>query len=447
MGNFNQHRVSVIGLGYVGCVTSVCLSYLRHKVIGVDIDNEKINMLRSGIPPIKEPLLSDYLKLSLKNKYLEATSDLEYAINNTDITFICVCTPSKPDGSCNLSFLTYLINNIGELLKHKSQEHIIILRSTIPPGTTEEFIIPALEKASGKKNNRDFYICFHPEFLREGSATQDFFNPPKYIIGENGNHHAGDKILELLLLSHQQHNIIRTTYKTAELVKYTDNVWHALKVVFANEIGTIASSYSIDSHELMHIFCQDEKLNISPYYLKPGLSYGGSCLPKDLQSMQFLVNNQQLELPVINAISDSNNINLARTYDFIKKHAHGKIGWHGLSFKDNTDDLRNSVNLELISRLNDNSYSISVFDSLINLEAITNEKHDLLENKLSNYKDVFVDDFIKMIDSSDTIVIGHQLAEYRNALLQYPRSLTLIDLTNNSISLNETHHNYHGLFW
>lgn len=446
MTKSNQHKISVIGLGYVGCVTSSCLAYLRHKVIGVDINKEKINLINKAKAPIEEPLLADFLKFGLKHKYLEATDDLEYAIKNTDITFICVCTPPQDDGSCNLEYLLKLSKKLGKILKNKSKEHFIVVRSTIPPGTMQDKIIPILEKESGKKNNNDFYTCFHPEFLREGSATNDFFNPPKYIIGENNNQHAGDKILDLLLLNQEQHNIIRTDYKTAELVKYTDNVWHALKVTFANEIGAVADSYGINSHELMNIFCSDKKLNISDYYLKPGLSYGGSCLPKDLQSMQYLVSQKELSLPVIDSISTSNAVNIDRTYEFIKKYARGRLGWHGVSFKDNTDDLRNSVNLELISKLK-SEYKLKIYDDNINFHELTKDKKEMLADKIGNYKELFVDDFLKLIDSSDTIIVGHIIKEYKNALLQYPKQLNIIDLANMRININDTHHNYHGLFW
>lgn len=446
MNNHNQQKISVIGLGYVGCVTSACLAYLKHNVIGVDIDQEKINLMNNGKPPIEEPLLAEYLGFGLKNKYLSVTSNLEDAINNSDITFVCVCTPPKKNGSCDLTYLINAVESIAKILKNKSQEHIIILRSTIPPGTTEDIIIPIIENTSGKKNNKDFYICFHPEFLREGTATHDFFNPPKYIIGENCNKHAGDRILELLLLNKNRDNIVRTNYKTAELVKYTDNVWHALKVSFANEIGAIADSFSVDSHELMQIFCTDKKLNISSYYLKPGLSYGGSCLPKDLEEVKYIIEENNLKLPLINSISISNSTNIKRTYDFIRKHAHGNVGWHGVSFKDNTDDLRNSVNLELISMLS-KDMQVSVFDNLLNIENLTSDKLKILSNKIKNHQEIFVDDFIKLIDKSDTLVIGHSLSEFKNLLLQYPKPLTILDLTNNSIKPNSTHHNYHGLFW
>lgn len=448
MSQCNQNNISVVGLGYVGCVTSSCLAYLRHKVIGVDVNNEKVNLINNACPPIEEPLLAEYLKFGIQHEYLQATSNLKEAINNTSITFVCVCTPARDDGSCDLSHVTKLIKDIGEALSKKSQEHVIIIRSTIPPGTMEKLIIPSLEKYSNKKNNRDFYTCFHPEFLREGSAIHDFFNPPKYIIGEAENSHAGDKILDLLLLHKNDNNVIRTNLTTAELVKYTDNVWHALKVSFANEIGTIADGYNINAHELMEIFCKDTKLNISNYYLKPGLSYGGSCLPKDLQSMQYIVNQQNLDLPVIKAISNSNNLNIQRTYEFVKKHSHGKIGWYGITFKENTNDLRNSVHLEILAKiLAETDFEINVFDDNLKNESLIDEQKALLKNKISNYDKVSVNDFIKLIDSVDTIVIGHPIEEYKNALLQYPKPLTILDLANIGIDNTKTHHNYHGLFW
>lgn len=446
MTSIRQYNISVIGLGYVGSVTSSCLSYLRHKVIGVDTDEEKINLINKAKAPIIEPLLSDFLKFGIKHKYLTATKDLEYAINNSDISFVCVPTPPNADGSCNLNYLTKLLENLGKILANKSQQHLIVIRSTIPPGTMENEVIPILEKYSGKRNSIDFYTCFHPEFLREGTAINDYFNPPKYILGEDHSNHAGDRILDLMLLNKGHHNIIRTNYKTAELVKYTDNLWHALKVTFANEIGAISSCYDINSHELMEIFCKDKKLNISDYYLKPGLSYGGSCLPKDLESIQFITKQHELNLPLINSISKSNYANIENTINFIEAHAHGKIGWYGISFKANTDDLRNSVHLEIISRIIA-KYEILIFDNNLDFNNLIESQKKILNKKLNTYDKIHVDDFIKLIDNVDTLIIGHGFNDYKNALLQYPRPLTILDLANINIKNNDTHHNYFGLYW
>lgn len=448
MNNINHKNISVIGLGYVGCVTSSCLAYLRHNIIGVDINQEKVDLINKALCPIEEPLLSEYLSYGIDNKHLSATTDLKSAILNTEITFICVCTPPRDNGSCDLKYITDLMKELGTILKNKSQEHTLIVRSTIPPGTMRNVIIPTLEKHSGKKNNQDFYTCFHPEFLREGTAIHDFFNPPKYIIGENNNKHAGDKIIDLLLLHKNLHNIIRTNIETAELVKYTDNVWHALKVSFANEIGAIADGFNINSHELMNIFCRDTKLNISSYYMKPGLSYGGSCLPKDLESMQYIIKQQNINLPIINSISNSNELNILRTYDFIIKHLQGKLGWYGVTFKENTDDLRNSVHLEIISKILHNKKSdIKIYDENLVYNQLIEEQKKLLDSKINKFTEYSVNDFIKLIDSVDTLVIGHSIEKYKNTLLQYPKSLTIIDLANIGISNNSTHHNYHGLYW
>lgn len=447
MTNLNQNNISVIGLGYVGCVTSACLAYLRNYVIGVDVNDEKINLINKAKSPISEPSLNDFLKFGIKHKYLKATKDLEKAVLDTDISFICVPTPPKDDGSCNLDYLKGLLKDLGMVLAKKSQKHLIIVRSTIPPGTMENIIIPMLEEHSGKRNSIDFYTCFHPEFLREGTAINDYFNPPKYIIGENKCTHGGDRIIDLMVLNKNKQNVVRTSYKTAELVKYTDNVWHALKVTFANEIGALANCYEINSHELMEIFCKDKKLNISDYYLKPGLSYGGSCLPKDLESLQYLVNQHQLDLPIISSISTSNNTNIDKTISFIENHAHGNLGWYGISFKDNTDDLRNSVHLEIISQIK-SKYNISIFDSNLEFTNLIQGQKEILLQKINDYEKIYVDDFIKLIDNIDTLVIGHQsFSDHINALLQYPRQLTILDLANININNNDTHHNYFGLYW
>lgn len=449
------NNISVFGLGYVGCITSSCLAYLRNKVIGVDVDKNKVTLINDAITPIAEPLLQEYLEFALENEYLYATTDFHYAINNSEITFICVSTPTNSDGSCNLNAISNVITSIGQALKHKfstnknCQRHIVVIRSTIPPGTIENFIIPTLEEHSNLKINKDFYVCFYPEFLREAKAIDDFFNPPEYVIGENESQHASDALIDLLspYLNKYKDTVIKTNYRTAELIKYTDNVWHALKVAFANEIGTLAKSYGIDGRDLMTIFCSDHKLNISSYYLTPGLSYGGSCLPKDLQHVQFLTKKNNINLPLINSITGSNNLHLERTYQFITQHAQGTIGWYGLTFKPGTDDLRNSVQLELFAKLK-KDFAVKFIDENININNLPSSSVSLLSATLgSNYREFNINNLIELLNSVDTMIFGHPITDelliiinsFIDSLSINNSSLILIDLNepNKDLSLND----------
>ena len=451
-------NISVFGMGYVGCITSSCLTHLQHQVIGVDVSQEKLNCIIDGGAPVKEPLLNEYMSLGISNKLLSVSIDPNHAIEKTEISFICVDTPSHNDGSCDLSAIKQVMQNIGVALKNKyqanpnSSKHIIIVRSTIPPGTMETLIIPLLERHSGLKLNFDFFVCFHPEFLREGNAISDFFNPAKYIIGESDDPicvSAGNKLIDLLNLdiNNRNSNIIKTNYRTAELVKYTDNVWHALKVSFANEVGTIAEKFNIDARELMSIFCSDRKLNISEHYLKPGLSFGGSCLPKDLSSLKNIISQYNLNLPLIKSIESSNNVHIKRIYNFIDQKAQGKIGWYGITFKENTDDMRNSVHLEIISELV-NNFDVKFTDYNIDVNKLIESQDKLLKSKVPNYHELYVHNFLELLEYADTLVIGHAIPNrnFKAGIYNHHKTLNIIDLTDNNVDLANSKHHYQNIF-
>ncbi len=451
-------NISVFGMGYVGCVTSSCLTHLQHQVIGIDICQQKLDCIAQGQAPVKEPLLNEYMTLGINNKLLSVSNNPNEVIAKTDVTFICVDTPSNLDGSCNLNPVNKVMQDIGLALKKKysnstnNNKHIIIVRSTIPPGTMETIIIPLLEKYSNLKVNFDFFVCFHPEFLREGTAISDFFKPAKYIIGESDNPistTASNKLIDILNLdvNDRNTNIIKTTFKTAELVKYTDNVWHAVKVTFANEIGTIAEKFNIDARELMAIFCADRKLNISEHYLKPGLSYGGSCLPKDLEGLKNIIKNYNISLPLLNSIDESNNAHINRIYNFINQHAQGKIGWYGITFKDNTDDLRNSVHLEILSKLS-NSHDVKFTDYNLDLKKLMVSQDTLLKTKMPNYLDLHIENFLELLNHSDTLIIGHAIPNrnYKAGIINHSRVLNIIDLTDSNMDLLNSKHHYQYIF-
>ncbi len=359
--------VAVIGLGYVGIVNAVCLAKQGYKVIGVDIDQAKVESLNNRFVPIYEPGLEKFLDVAKTN--LEFTTDIEYAVKNTDLCFVCVGTPSTDTGNANLEYVKGVSEDIGYVLKTHDRDmpYTVCFRSTIPPGTSEELIIPSIEDRSGKKSGRDFYYAFNPEFLREGNAINDFFNPSFTIIGANPL--DSSKILTEVYRDIPGDKIL-TSVKEAELVKYVSNIWHALKICFANEIGVFANKVGIDSRRVMEIFCNDEKLNISKAYLKPGFAFGGSCLPKDLKGFISMCKSrsESIELPLIESILTSNNKHIERSFsliDGIVGADNKRIAVVGLAFKSGTDDIRESAPLYLVELLIKNGYDVKLYDPQI----------------------------------------------------------------------------------
>ncbi len=332
-------RISVFGLGYVGAVSAGCLAHDGHQVIGVDPNENKVTLINRGLAPIIENDIGGIIKNSVQTGRLTATTFVVDAVRDTDISLICVGTPSQLNGNLDLSYVRRVCEEIGEALKEKPDFHVVVARSTMLPGSMRDVVIPTLESASGKRSGMDFGICNNPEFLREGTAVYDYYNPPKTVIGET-DARAGDLLVKLY--EHMSAPLIRTDVETAEMVKYTDNTWHALKVSFANEIGNLCKALGIDGHQVMDIFCQDTKLNLSPYYMKPGFAFGGSCLPKDVRALSYKARSLDLELPVLNSILPSNKRQVEKGIKMIVDKGKRKVGVLGFSFKAGTDDLRES---------------------------------------------------------------------------------------------------------
>ena len=342
--------ISVVGLGYVGIVSCACFSDLGHPVIGVDIDQAKITAMNAGVSPIIETGLGELLEKGRQQNLLSATSDLENAVLNSDVTFVSVNTPTTDDGGCDMTAIKAVAKSIGLALKKKAGYHIVVLRCSVPPGTTRDVFIPRLEEWSGKKADRDFGVCFNPEFLRESTAIDDFRSPPKTVIGAS-DQQAADWLAKIL--EPVDAEPIFTTLDIAEMVKYTDNVWHAVKVSFGNEIGRLCHELNIDGHGVMDIFCQDTVLNISPYYLKPGFAYGGSCLPKEVRAIKHLADKCCVDIPMIASLPETNDIQIESAVRLILESGASDIGICGLTFKPNTDDLRESPAVALAGRLMD----------------------------------------------------------------------------------------------
>ena len=354
--------ICVVGLGYVGAVSTACLSSLGHRVIGVDIDPAKVACIGEGRSPIHERDLEEMLQAGVADGLVTASTDLEQAVVDTDVTFVSVGTPTSADGGCDHSYIEAAARAIGAGLRRKNAYHVVVMRCSIPPGVTMGFMAPIIEEVSGLKLGEDFGGCFNPEFLREGVAVEDFYAPPKTVIGANDQRSAA--ILTRILEAVDPAPIV-TSIETAEMVKYVDNIWHATKVCFANEVGRLCKPLGVDSHDVMDVFVQDTKLNLSPYYLKPGFAFGGSCLPKEVRAVAHIAKEQGVSLPLIESLTTSNETHVQEAIRMVRATGAQTVGVFGLAFKPGTDDLRESPILEVIAALNAEGVKVVVHDPAI----------------------------------------------------------------------------------
>ena len=419
-------KISIFGLGYVGSVSAACFGLMGHEVIGVDIKKDKVDSINSGIAPIYESGLNDILGPLVFSRKVKATTDVKLAIDASDISLICVGTPSNADNSVNTKFVLSICEEIGKYVSLKEEFHTIVIRSTIPPGTIHDILIPHIENKFGIICGDDFGFAMNPEFLREGSAIKDFFNPGRIIIGSSDKRTY--EVVSSIYNSSSEHvvdsPVFNVPVKLAEMCKYVDNTFHALKVAFSNEIGVIAKEYGIDSSLLMDIFCKDRKLNLSPYYLAPGFSYGGSCLPKDLAGLVNFSRELGLETPIINSIEKSNKIHTHRAVQLIKNSGLTKIAILGLSFKKGTDDIRKNPIFEVISELTKSSkYVVKVYDPIIDLSSLKFDEGITVINNLE-----------RDIKNVEIVVLPNKSEKCREAALSSGK--IILDL-NMSIS-NET---------
>lgn len=402
-------KISVFGLGYVGAVSAGCLAHDGHEVIGVDPVATKVDLINHGQSPIVEKDIGDIIAATAKAGRLRATSDPCVAIAETELSFVCVGTPSQPNGNLDLRYIRRICEQIGEALKKKAGRHTVVIRSTILPGTMQNVVIPTLEEYSQKKAGIEFGVCNNPEFLREGSAVNDFRCPPKTVIGEL-EHSSGDVLASLY--ARLDAPLIRTDLQTAEMVKYVDNCWHALKIGFANEIGNLCKSVEVDAHSVMNIFCQDRKLNISPAYLSPGFAFGGSCLPKDLRALTYKAKINDLNLPILTSILPSNEMQVNRGVQLIMEKEHKRVGILGFSFKSGTDDLRESPLIEVIERLLGKGYDLRIYDKNVNIASLVGANRDFILNRIPHISRLMVDHIEKVLEFAETIVIGNRDPEF-----------------------------------
>lgn len=435
-------KISIFGLGYVGAVSAGCLAGDGHRVIGVDPNRTKVDLINKGATPIIEKDIGELIAGNVECGRLRATADVRDAVLNSDISLICVGTPSQLNGNLDLSYVRRVCEEIGTALKDKVGFHVVVGRSTMLPGSMRSIVIPTLEACSGKKAGVDFGVCNNPEFLREGTAVYDYFNPPKTVIGESDSR-AGDILVELY--KSMDAPLIRTDIETAEMVKYTDNNWHALKVAFANEIGNISKALGIDGHQVMEIFCQDTKLNLSSYYMKPGFAFGGSCLPKDVRALTYKGKSLDLNLPVLNAIMPSNQRQIEKAIEMITGKNKRKVGILGFAFKAGTDDLRESPIVDVIEYLIGKGYELKLYDKNVSLAALTGANRDYILNHIPHISKLMVADMREVLDFAETLVIGNGAEEFKSIPSTLKPGQVVVDLVR--IGKDKSDERYDGICW
>jgi GDP-mannose 6-dehydrogenase len=435
-------KISVFGLGYVGAVSAGCLASDGHEVIGVDPNQTKVDLINRGVTPIIEKDIGEMIAAAAKAGRLRATTSVAEAVQGSDLSLVCVGTPSQLNGNLDLSYVRRVCEEIGAALKAKSGFHVVVARSTMLPGSMRNVVIPTLEQASGKVAGKDFGVCNNPEFLREGTAVFDYYHPPKTVIGET-DARAGDLLVQLY--AKMEAPLVRTSVETAEMVKYADNNWHALKVAFANEIGNICKAVGIDGHEVMSIFCQDTKLNLSAYYMKPGFAFGGSCLPKDVRALTYKARSLDVDTPVLNAILPSNERQVAKAIDMITGKGHRKVGVLGFAFKAGTDDLRESPMVDVIEHLIGKGYELRLYDKNVNLAALTGANRDYILNHIPHISRLMVNAMEEVTDWAETIVVGNGAAEFRGVPDQLKLGQVVVDYVR--ISERTSGASYDGICW
>jgi len=437
-------RVSVLGLGYVGCVSAASLADADHQVIGVDVNEEKVAAVNAGRSPIVEPGLDEVLKRAVDAGRLRATTNTAEAIAESDVTLVCVGTPSRRNGSLDLTYLERVCRQIGAALHDKPSYHVVVVRSTVLPGTTHSVVIPALEAESGKTYGDGFGVSVNPEFLREGTALKDFRKPPLTLVGHN---HAADATGTIALYQSIDAPLVSTSIRVAEMMKYTSNTWHALKVCFANEIGNLCKAVGVDSHEVMDIFCRDEKLNLSSYYLKPGFAFGGSCLPKDVRALQYRAKEADVDLPVISSILPSNRLQIEHAFDQVMDTGKKRIGLLGFSFKAGTDDLRESPMVILAEALLGKGLAVRIYDKNVSLARLVGANKDYIETQIPHLSSLLCTTIDDVLEGSDVIVIGNAASEFAEAVTRTTSDQIIIDLVRLPLDRARVRADYRGICW
>ena len=411
-------KISIFGLGYVGAVSLACLSRDGHQVIGVDIDASKLELIKAGKTPVVEEGMVDLMQSVAASGRVSVTTDTERALLDSEISLVCVGTPSAANGSQDQSAVLRLAEAMGRALATKTVPHVVVFRSTLVPGTVEEVLRPIIERHSGKKDGVDFHLCFQPEFLREGSSIRDYDKPPFTVVGAN-HPHAAERLRELF--GHLPCKFIETSVRSAEMMKYCCNNFHALKITFANETARLCHALGVDAFEVMDLVCQDTQLNISRAYLKPGFAFGGSCLPKDLRATSYLGKMRDVELPMLSAILPSNDAHLDVAFHRVMASGRRRVGFIGLSFKPGTDDLRESPLVTLAERLIGKGIELTVWDPEVHLSQLLGANRRYIEQHLPHIGRLVRPDLPAVIEQSDLLVVGTGVPEVGRALARHAR--------------------------
>jgi GDP-mannose 6-dehydrogenase len=437
-------RVSVFGLGYVGAVSCGCLSRDGLEVIGVDVNPDKVGMINAGKSPIVEEQVGDLIATAVAAGRLRATTDTEEAVRSSDVSVISVGTPSRPNGAVDFAALARVCEAIGRTLRDKPGRHLLVVRSTVLPGTVRSLVVPYLEKSSGKKLGSGFGVCFNPEFLRESSSVRDYYDPPFTLIGsdhrEDGERAAG-------LYQAVSAPVIHCALETAEMVKYACNAFHALKITFANEVGILAQALGVNSHEVMDIVCQDTKLNISPRYLRPGFAFGGSCLPKDVRALVQKARERDLDLPVLNGLLTSNRSQIDRAVALVLSLKKKKVGVLGISFKAGTDDLRESPLVTVTEALIGKGFDLRIYDKNINLTRLMGANKEYIEKELPHLSSLLSENLTDVLDHAEVLIIGNASPEFSSLPSLCRDGQTVVDLVRIDGFGERPGIDYHGISW
>ena len=436
-------RVSVFGLGYVGCVTAACLAANDHWVVGVEPDARKVRRVKGGQGTVLEPGLDDLVATATRNGRLTATTDFMEAVLKTDVSLICVGTPSGDNGALDLGHVENVARQIGTALQAKSGRHVVVIRSTAVPGTAQQLVIPAIEKASHRMVGTDFGVCVNPEFMREGTSVADFHQPPFTIVGE---HARGDGDAVAAMYGFVKAPFIRTSLRVAESVKLICNTFHALKIGFANEVGNLCQALDVDGHEVMDIFCRDRVLNISSKYLRPGFAFGGSCLPKDLSAVVYEGRRHDVDLPILGGILPSNRRQIVKALDMIVGYGKKKIGVIGLSFKEGTDDLRESPMVQLVEMLIGKGYQLKVYDPIVRLSSIVGANRRYIKKEIPHIASLMTSSLAGLLRDADVVVLGQDSAQWQQHLHRVRRDQVVLDLVHTR-ARKRIKGVYRGLCW
>jgi len=411
-------KISIFGLGYVGAVSLACLSRDGHQVTGVDIDDTKLKLISDGKSPIIEDGILELMKEVVASGRVSVTNNAKVAIDSTDLSFVCVGTPSLPNGDQNLNAMIRLSEQLGEALKSKATRHTIVVRSTVQPGTVQNTVIPLLEKHSGKIAGKDFSVCFQPEFLREGSSIRDYDNPPMTVVGSE-DVFASQQLEELF--GHLPCDFIQTDIRTAETLKYACNTFHALKISFANEIGRICQALGSDSHKVMNLLCEDKQLNISSAYLRPGFAFGGSCLPKDLRALLYMAKRDDVDVPMLSALLPSNRIHVDHALDMVLQRGERSIGVIGLSFKSGTDDLRESPMVDLVESMIGKGLKLKIYDPEVRVSQLIGANKKYIDEAIPHIGELMCETIEEAMTGAGTVIVGLQGDEIMSELQRLSR--------------------------